>query len=92
MLSDPPGTTRNKDKVLGRLLPLSPVCRVQVVDPFFRFRVDPTAENAANRKRKSACAIIFDDGDFKVAVEWRGGDRLPLHVEIMGTAKTAALI
>ena len=47
------------------------------VDACFSLGVDPTAEDAW--KRESVHAVVTDDCEFKIAIKWRGGYRLPIH-------------
>jgi hypothetical protein len=56
---------------------------VQIVDPPFRFRVNPAAENAAAWKHERVCAVVIDDGQFKITVERRGSYGLPFHSHII---------
>ena len=60
-----------------------PVCRTHV-DPLFRFRVDPATEDvAAWKHQRVRLTGRVKDGKLKVAVERRGGDRLPLHIQLI---------
>jgi hypothetical protein len=52
-------------------------------NPLLGFRVHPAAEDAAAWKRKSVHTVVSNDGQFEVAVEWRGGYWLPLHPGII---------
>jgi len=49
------------------------------VDAFPSLGIDPTAEDATAWKRECVYAIITDDCEFKIAIKWRGGYRLPIH-------------
>jgi hypothetical protein len=54
------------------------------VDPLLGFCVHPAAENAATWKRKNVHAVVVDDSDFKIAADWRGKYRLPIHKRTSG--------
>lgn len=62
------------------------------LDPLLSFCINPAAKDAADRKREGVRAIIVDNRDFKVAVEWSGRYRFPVHIEIIWTGKAGALI
>jgi len=55
---------RKKKAVLDRLTPWPPVCSAQVVNP--------SAKNATAGKNESMWAVLFYDGELKIAVERRG--------------------
>ena len=53
------------------------------VQPFLGLHFHPAVEYAAAREYERVRSIIIDDGQLKVAVERRGGDRLPLHMQLI---------
>jgi len=61
------------------------------VEPRFGCRLDPSAQNAAAREHKSMCLASVEHRQFKLAVERRGGYRLPLRALIVGGYRSAAL-
>lgn len=63
--------------LLSVFAPLTPMRGLHVNAPF-RFSLEPSAKNTAARKNESVGSVIIDDGQFKVALEWCGRDRLPL--------------
>src|SRR5664279_1426371 len=76
------GGTRVRSERSGpallRVPPVPPVGRPHV-QPFLGFHFHPAVENAAAREHERMRAVIIDDGQFKVAVERRGGYLLPHH-------------
>lgn len=70
--------------------PLTPVCRLHVNAPF-GFSLEPSAENTAARKNESVGSVITDDGQFKVAAEWCGRNRLPLTVSLVKRCRPSRL-
>lgn len=58
------------------------MCGLHVNAPF-SVRLEPSAKNTAARKNESVGSVIIDDGQFKVAVEWCGRNRLPLAVSLV---------
>ena len=67
------------------------MCRSQIVEQLFRLGVDPAVEKTATWKGERMGAVVVDDGNLKLAVEWRGGDRLPFHTQIVGRRRSGAL-
>ena len=53
------------------------------LDPLFGFHSDPPYRGAAARKHQRVLAVLVDDGQLKVAIEWRGRYRVPLHTEML---------
>ena len=49
------------------------------VDRLPGFGIDPPADNAATGEGESVRLVLLEDGDLKLAIKRRGGDRLPLH-------------
>lgn len=62
--------------------PFAPMGR-PYIDPLVRFGVGPATENATARERQSMGAVVIDDRQFKITVEWRAGYGLPFHTGIM---------
>jgi len=50
------------------------------VNLLFGFCANPAAGNTPAGERKSVRPIPLKDGQLKLAIERRGGDRLPLHI------------
>lgn len=75
--------------VLLRVPPFPPMGRPHV-QPFLGLYFHPAVENAAAREHKRMRAVIIDDGQFKVAVERRGGYLLPHSISV-GAESTGAL-
>jgi len=67
------------------------VCRPQIIEQLFGLGIDPAVEKTATWKRERMGAVVIDDGKLKVAVEWRGDDRLPFHGQIVGRGHSGAL-
>lgn len=61
---------------LAGCVPVPPMGRAHV-QPLLGFRVHPAAENAPAGKHQRMRPVIVDDGQLKVAGEWRGGDTFP---------------
>ncbi len=59
------------------------------INALLGFRFHPAAENTAARKHETVHAIIINDGQFQIAIEWRGGYGLPLHAELSVPAERA---
>ena len=87
------GGTRMRSVRIGpallRVPPFPPMGRPHV-QPFLGLYFHPAVENAAAREHKRMRAVIIDDGQFKVAVERRGGYLLP-HLISVGAESTGAL-
>jgi hypothetical protein len=49
------------------------------VDPLLSLCVDPSAQNAPTGEDERMWAVPINDGQLKIAVEWCGRNRLPLH-------------
>lgn len=60
------------------------------VDPLLGFGIDPPGENPAARKHERVRALAVEDGELKVAVEGRAGDRLP-HARLVETSRPGRL-
>jgi hypothetical protein len=58
------------------MIPRSPVSGAHI-NPSVRLRVDPSPEHAAARKHEPVRAVIVDNGQLQILVEWRAGDGLP---------------
>ena len=69
--------------------PFPPMGRPHV-EPLFGLHFHPAVENAAAREHERMRAIIIDDGQFKIAVERRGGYFLP-HFISVGAESVGAL-
>ena len=87
------GGTRIRSERSGpallRVPPFPPMGRPHV-QPFLGLHFHPAVENAAAREHERMRAVIIDDGQFKVAVERRGGYMLPHSVSV-GAESTGAL-
>lgn len=62
------------------------------INSFFGFCLDPSVKNAAARKNESVGPVVTDDGQFEIAVKWRFGYRLPLHIGSVEPGYSGALI
>ena len=74
---------------LLRVPPVPPMGRPHV-QPFLGLHFHPAVENTAAREHERMRTVIIDDGQFKVAVERRGGYMLPHSVSV-GAESTGAL-
>ena len=50
------------------------------VNPLSGSRLDPSVKNTMARKNESVGAVVINDSEFKIAVEWRDLNRLPLPI------------
>lgn len=55
------------------------MCRLHV-NSRSGFRLDPSVKNTTARKYESVGAVVINDSEFKIAVEWRDLSRLPLPI------------
>src|SRR5476651_1551590 len=87
------GGTRIRSERSGPALlrapPVPPVGRPHV-QPFLGLHFHPAVENTAAREYERMRAVIINDGQFKVAVERRGGYLLPHSITVV-TESTGAL-
>jgi len=81
------GAPSGKQKDLRLFLPLTPMRRVHV-NALYRFRIEPTAEEAAaaGKFQRVYFAGRIKNGEFKVVVKRRGRDGLPIHSEFSNAA------
>jgi hypothetical protein len=84
----PSARRRGMQKDLRLFLPLTPMRRVHV-NALYRFRIEPTAEEAAaaGKFQRVYFAGRIKNGEFKVVVKRRGRDGLPIHNELSNAAR-----
>jgi hypothetical protein len=61
------------------------------VDRLSGFRIDPPAENASAWKHKGVRAVLAQNREFQVAIEWCARYGLPIHGEAIGPIAVRAL-
>ena len=70
-------------------LPFAPMGRPHI-QPLLGFHFHPSVENATAREYERVRPVVIDDGQFKIAVERRGGYLLPHSISV-GAESTGAL-